>query len=1230
MSPQGHNSSVLQAKLDRFHGMVERILGERGGHRDLDVIVGIPFHNEVDTLGGVIATARAGLEKLGLGGRSIVLCAGPERGHEVFDKVMKKVGQVNDLPARGIFLDSEFDGRGWSVRALMIAATKCRGPLILLPPNILPGEGVVGIDSAGVGGVCTIDQFSCSTGFSPDWIERMLEPMGQEQDLALARFKRHPLAQPVESFFAFPIIAAVFGFRLRQPIPGVAAISQKLAYKCLAASETWASETGSYGFDAWLVARALFEELEVCEVPLGAVHFRHEVGNLKMVFRQVAQALMSEVAQNDKEWLERPDIFKSTSVSGPSIDVAAPDYDLTSDQFKRRIRLELCHFDETLFQTVVADGVSDELRERMKKCAEGSEEEIALYADEWILILRRFLLAYKFETSFHPNDIIDGLYPFFLARFVTFIDEYHTRKEHLAAGEEIELDEARNIARHEAERTINNQMEMFVAVWPQFRDAWEKREEAVAPYLPRLGAWQFIPNVDVIVPQEIKVPDGHSVWAHQVYKIVIAVYRKEYMQFVGTQLRIKDYTRSDEVLENIERFMLRLDSLLTEEVFPDDITTFDGAKDMADRLCSHFVKKPTFCLTSKAAENILVKVPPTNLITWLDVGNVRGLLEKYDACTALGLAAWTDQQLYLRRVLDIIEEKGDPSWFEEATLEHAVIDLKHLTKATEIGAAAGLTRLAGRVVVANVQRGSGEKFPKLWYMLRMIKSIVADEAFSDIWRSFADEGFDFSKRVVASIRGHWGRHVMSAHNVFENKQQRIVAERLKSFADDLAKTESKAWNVAGALAAASDIYHLSITLPDATFVSLSAWTWASYSSRGGVGAPTPLSSLVERDWAMCDFLKAYLERSRLGTAETLERIVIDLIGQGKESEDLRDHLFDIEVPDAMVIAQKPRAVPPLATMMRRPLDRPMFEPIKGHSWESRYVLNSAAIRLDGKVYILYRAFGDDEISRVGLAWSKDGINLDGRLDRPIFQPEGDETECGGCEDPRVVVFDGRMWMLYTAWDCKVAQIALASIDVGDFLAGRYNKWERHGLGFPGLANKDAVLYPEKINGKYALYHRLDPNLWITYMDDLTCPWPRTGQQIVFGPRSGMMWDGVKIGAGAQPIKTTHGWLNIYHGVDFESSYRLGVFFTPLDDPAKIIYRSPNAVLGPETDYELGKSNGGSSWVPHVVFTCGAVPAEDKDVVGPDDDILVYYGAADSVMGVARASLRELVPIIDTL
>ena len=125
-----------------------------------------------------------------------------------------------------------------------------------------------------------------------------------------------------------------------------------------------------------------------------------------------------------------------------------------------------------------------------------------------------------------------------------------------------------------------------------------------------------------------------------------------------------------------------------------------------------------------------------------------------------------------------------------------------------------------------------------------------------------------------------------------------------------------------------------------------------------------------------------------------------------------------------------------------------------------------------------------------------------------------------------------------------------------------------------------------------------------------------------GAASGRMWDSLKIGAGAQALKTKYGWLLICHGVNNNYVYRLGVLLVDLNNPQKVIYRSPNPILEPEEDYEIGLSG---AWVPNVVFTCGAVAGSDKDILGDDDEILVYYGAADTSIGVATATLADLIP-----
>lgn len=309
--------------------------------------------------------------------------------------------------------------------------------------------------------------------------------------------------------------------------------------------------------------------------------------------------------------------------------------------------------------------------------------------------------------------------------------------------------------------------------------------------------------------------------------------------------------------------------------------------------------------------------------------------------------------------------------------------------------------------------------------------------------------------------------------------------------------------------------------------------------------------------------------------------------------------------------------------LQRYTGNPVLRPIPEHPWESKYVLNAGSIRLGRKVYLLYRAYGNDSISRIGLATSNDGFSFNERLENPIFEPVC-ETEKRGCEDPRLALLGDQIYMTYTAYDGVIAQIALASISMEDFIAYRWNSWQRLGLFLPGQMDKDAVIFPEDFNGMIGMLHRIEPHIWITFSSDLRCPWPSKCHKIITMPSEGAAWDSKKIGAGAQPIKTEYGWLLITHGVDYQNVYRLGVMVLDLDNPSKLIYRSPNFVLEPTTEWELGNNN--ESWVPNVVFTCGALPTENgKNILESDDELIVYYGGADTVMNIATAKIGDLIP-----
>jgi predicted GH43/DUF377 family glycosyl hydrolase len=1184
---------IVSSALSRADQTAEAI-SSRG---EVSAIAGIPCSGETDALSSVVSAAGLGLEQTEAG-PGAVICAGSP------DSLRAAERALSDVPVR--MLDAGIEGRGQAAFVLMHVAASLEVPLVLLAPNLMPG-----------------DEQSPWSGFSPSWIPRLLAPIGSGgYDLSLARFNRHPLANSVESLLAHPLLAQLFGVRIRQPMPGVAALSPRAIRSCLDARERWfwPVETGSYGFDPWLTYHAAGEKLEICQVPLGSAPFRHGVGRLKLVFRQATHAILACVAADPGKWHAGDLPVRPAAMLDADPRVAPAVYGINREQLLSRLRLEFDHFNETLFADVLPDDLFD-------KIAAATEGE-SIGAEDWCRALRRFLIAYRFESDFHPDDIADGLFPFFLGRLADVAGLHERTRAALSSAASLGKSEREALANLATERSIEDQAELFLAERRSFEESWKRREKASAPYLPRLGSWEFVPHVGVLAPQEIERPDGESAWSHLVYKDLIDRYREEFTRFVVDQLGLDGIRSSGEILAALHYFMRRLESGLDRVVLPGDLSSLNEVRTLADRICSVFAASDVFQLTPEAAVEIIEKIPPRGLVTRLDLPGTADLLELVDPSEALCMAAWTDRRTYLERVLDLLEKEGRPDCFRRAPLRPAVLELRLLTDAAEVRGTIAIARLAGRAMAVPRQPGWGGEFPKLRFLLQLAKRISGIELFAEIWEGFASRADGFGSRLAASIRGHWGRHVLSAHNVFENMQQRRVVERLRVFSQGLSAGDEDEREVAALVRAAADVYHLSITLPDNTFVPLSAWTWASYSARGGVGAPTPLSSLVERDWATTDFLIALLERSGRGDASTVEREVAALIECGRESEDLGRILLDTPTTDDEVFVSSRRREHPLpAAKLRRVIDGPILEPIAEHDWESRYVLNAAAVRLDGKIQILYRAFGKDEVSRIGLAWTRDGSVIEGRLDAPIFSP-GDPSESSGCEDPRAVVIGDDLYMLYTAWDGKLPQIAMVSIPVEAFLAHRFDRWRRHGLAFPGLENKDAVLFPERFEDGWAVYHRIDPNLWISRLDDLSCPWPRTGQRILFGPRPGMMWDGVKLGAGAQPLKTTHGWLHIYHGVDFERSYRLGVFFTSLDDPSEVLYRSPNAILEPEVDFEVGQVGGGDYWVPRVVFTCGAVPAEDKQVLEPDDEVLVYYGAADTAIGVARGRVRELVPILE--
>lgn len=318
---------------------------------------------------------------------------------------------------------------------------------------------------------------------------------------------------------------------------------------------------------------------------------------------------------------------------------------------------------------------------------------------------------------------------------------------------------------------------------------------------------------------------------------------------------------------------------------------------------------------------------------------------------------------------------------------------------------------------------------------------------------------------------------------------------------------------------------------------------------------------------------------------------------------------------------------------------PVLAPLPHLPWASGAVFNPGAWRdpSTGVTHLVFRAIPagyrkesapnaarhegqhrfTDYVSYLGHATSTDGgLTFDVR-ETPLVAPDTDADRYGA-EDARIVCLDDVLYLTYTALrapafgDEDGIGIGLAASTDG------FRTVERFGMIGPDARDKDAVLFPRRINGKIAMLHRIVPDIQIATFDDhaqLRAPgaayWERhlatLDAHTVLRPEA--PWEGKKVGAGPPPVETPDGWLLLYHAADERHVYRAGLALLDLDDPQRVIARLPYPVFEPETDWEREGD------VPNVVFPEG--------LTLDGDALTVFYGAADRCIGRATASLADL-------
>ncbi len=320
---------------------------------------------------------------------------------------------------------------------------------------------------------------------------------------------------------------------------------------------------------------------------------------------------------------------------------------------------------------------------------------------------------------------------------------------------------------------------------------------------------------------------------------------------------------------------------------------------------------------------------------------------------------------------------------------------------------------------------------------------------------------------------------------------------------------------------------------------------------------------------------------------------------------------------------------------KSPLQRhdhnPIISPHPYNDWEAAGTFNPATYVDDaGQIHLLYRAVGNDGISRIGYAVSENGIEFDrlpyavftmlcprkhdlsdiNKKYDPVMYPSGGSW--GGCEDPRIVRIEGKLYVTFNTFDgWDFIRIGAISISEADFLNKRW-KWSTPLLlSPPGEVHKNWVLFPEKMNGKFAILHSISPEVQIDYVDSLEqLAYGLKKIKSIHGQKKRVGWDNRVRGAGPPPIKTAYGWLVLYHAIsdDEPDKYKLGALLLDLDNPTQVIARCDKPLLTPDHWYE-------NEWKPGIVYATGAVVK--------DDILSVYYGGGDKHVCSAHTPLVNL-------
>ncbi len=716
-----------------FDQSIAAALDKARGLSDINLVVGIPFYNEKDTLPEMLSVIAEGLANVKLQGNTLIVCAGDPRGAEALEAVAEVDLQIPHLE---FLMLPGSNGRGASIRAILEIADQLEADVLLFTADLVPEPGY---------------------GLQPDWVGRILEPIRNEYDFVITNIQKNYFEDYLNSLLVAPLLEVFYGYKVHSALSGVYAIANDTVKDLVAEIKFWGEVALDYGIDPWLITRAICWNKKICEVELGAKLESINLEKLTYVFKVLAKAMFECIKRDEDFWLTGKFIRRSPDLYGNRHQDALYESKFSTYSISMFFKRGLTQY-KTVFKAVLPDILSADL-ERI-----GAARELHFGSQIWAHIVYWFLFHYCFIYDVNSDDAMNALACAFHGRLASLLEQTHALQEDLKSVAGIN---ARYLSDSEVVTSNEQQRNSFLLLRDDFIKVWGQKALELKPPLVPEHYLEFIPGVPIALPKELEGRGGRVVWSEGMFNRLQSKYQEAFNSFIYNSLGVPENSDSRAVAGRLQDFMEELEQAM-DRLLPGDPFTVEGTRQIVDSLFQLLPSRMMFYIQDELLQEAFLRYPPLNLMIPTGSNTARVLMEKMNVRDAITLANLVENRKWADGLLFWILDSVKPENLGEVEIRPIILGPDELGGIVQLATISDLNKLTARIVIRPLVKGMGGDYPKLRFVLFIGRHIMIARNYflpaADLCPGAQEPGLQDPQFAGRALRDH---HLLRAQPLRE-------------------------------------------------------------------------------------------------------------------------------------------------------------------------------------------------------------------------------------------------------------------------------------------------------------------------------------------------------------------------------------------------------------------------------------------------------------------------------